>query len=144
MSSSSHSTHSSSCSIPHVNTHLSAVPHLILVPQKVYRNQSYHIREPSVTFRTKGSSELGVQIFDISHVEGKRETPLPELVYRSLNVRINVSFSFQIATEYVFTMITVARIRALCRADQALRRQTHPNISSFRACTYFTGFFRKL
>ncbi|KAE9389264.1 hypothetical protein BT96DRAFT_1003410 [Gymnopus androsaceus JB14] len=89
MSSSSHSTHSSSCSIPHVNTHLSAVPHLILVPQKVYRNQSYHIREPSVTFRTKGSSELGVQIFDISHVEGKRETPLPELVYRSLNVRIN-------------------------------------------------------
>ncbi|KAE9401724.1 hypothetical protein BT96DRAFT_991886 [Gymnopus androsaceus JB14] len=77
------------CSIS--TTVYATVPRLVQVPQKVYCNQAFHSRERSVAFQVKGSSDLGVQIFDISHVvvEGKRETPLSSVVYRSLNVRIN-------------------------------------------------------
>ncbi|KAF9021598.1 hypothetical protein BDP27DRAFT_1439152 [Rhodocollybia butyracea] len=62
------------------------VPHPIFVPQTIVGRPQQSPERP-VSFQAKGSSERGVQIFDLN-IEDKRETPLRDLRDRMINVHI--------------------------------------------------------
>ncbi|KAF9063347.1 hypothetical protein BDP27DRAFT_1426955 [Rhodocollybia butyracea] len=70
------------------------VPRLIPTQQEPYRpynHRSHPILERPVTFQMKGFPELGVRVYDcdLQFLEGRKETPLSKLAYRSISMRLN-------------------------------------------------------
>lgn len=105
---SSHSMYSSSRSITTVHTQ-SLAPRLVCVPQVVYHNKSLRSQELPVFFQMEGASECGVQILlnDFRGLKGSRETPFENMVYRRIDVHINVSFPFNAAeTEFTQSILS--------------------------------------